>query len=165
MQRYYFKPVVNSIKVSFPAQYKMFIFTAMKESYPQLPPPFTTPRDILEATVGTLFFYDNFVVVNMKEGVTISYKTGVYLLLKALKNIGVQPFMIVSDRKHSYSIDPVDYKYLNVLPNLKGIAVVCYTEASYKSAMLESNFIKKPFKTFENLDDAVSWTQSILENN
>ena len=151
MQRYYFKPFVNSFKRSFPNPYKIPIFTAMKESYPQLLPPFTAPRDILEAPVGTLFFYDNFVVVNMKEGVTVSYKTGVSLLAKALKNIGVQPFIIISDRKYSYSIDPVDYKYLNVLPNLKGIAVVCYTEASYKSAKLESNFFKKPFKTFENI--------------
>jgi len=137
----------------------------MKETYPQLLPPFSSPNDVLQASLGTLYFYDHFVIMKMKEGITINYKNGISLLLKVLSKVGAKPFFLISDREHSYAIEPVDYEHLNKVPNLKGIAIVCHRDASYKSAVLESNFFKKPFKTFENLDDAVSWTQSILENN
>ncbi len=116
----------------------------------------------LETDIGVVYFYGNIVVFEANEGVTLSYKTGFSVLLKGLTIVGTKPFVYISNRTNSYSIKPMDYKYLNKVPTLKCVGIVTYSEVGYSNAELESNFCKKPLRIFDNLTEAVIWGKGFL---
>ena len=116
----------------------------------------------METEIGMVYFYDNIVVVEAKEGIIMSYKTGFSILLKGLSYMGNRPWVYISNRLHSYSIKPTDYKYLNKVPTLRAVGVVNYNEVGHANAELEAKFCKKPFQTFDNILDAVIWGGTYL---
>lgn len=135
----------------------------MKESIPHNFPIETPLKKKLQTELGTLYFFDSLLIIQINSGVTLSYKTGGSLLIKALSIIGLKPIVLISNRVNSYSVDPNDYKHLQKVPMLKGIAIVYHNETSKKNAELEKNFFHKPFKGFSSMEDAVQWSKSILD--
>ncbi|MDC7995401.1 hypothetical protein [Altibacter sp. HG106] len=117
---------------------------------------------VLENEVLTAYFYDTIVVVEVKEGKTLSYKTGFTLLVKGLTILGNKPWVYISNRINSYSVQPNDYKYINKIPTLKGIAVVSPKGVEDPTFSLESTFCKKPFVKKDSLEDAYQWAQEFL---
>ncbi|HAT64997.1 MAG TPA: hypothetical protein DCS66_10395, partial [Flavobacteriaceae bacterium] len=69
----------------------------------------------------------------------------------------------IANRIHSYSVNPTDFKYLEAVPTLKGIAVVNYTEESKVNTFYESKFFNKPIESFESIEDAYYWAKNILK--
>jgi hypothetical protein len=133
----------------------------------QIISPHNLPNDFqlkskLETDIGVVYFYGNIVVFEANEGVTLSYKTGFSVLLKGLTIVGTKPFVYISNRTNSYSIKPMDYKYLNKVPTLKCVGIVTYSEVGHSNAELESNFCKKPLRIFDNLTEAVIWGKGFL---
>ena len=126
-----------------------------------LPPNFQLEK-IFESDIGKVYFYKNIVVFEAKEGIVLSYKTGFSILLKGLSILGTKPFVYISNRIHSYSVKPMDYKYLNKVPTLKAVALVNYNEAGHLNADLEAKFCKKPFRVFDNLQEAFIWGNGFL---
>ncbi|MDT0556605.1 hypothetical protein [Patiriisocius hiemis] len=121
-------------------------------------------KEFISADLGTIYFYDNIVVTEMNEGVSVSFKTGASLLSKCLKIVELKPFVIISNRINSYSLNPNDYKYLSKIPSLKGICIVADREEARENAKLEAIFFKKPIAIFETMEMAYSWSQNILQN-
>lgn len=120
-------------------------------------------QEQFETHLGSIYIYDTVIMMEAREDVTVSFGTGMYILLKLLTKIGTRSVVYISHRINSYAVDPNDYKYLEMIPNLKGIAVVSYSESRRSTARsLEKKFYKKPFETFENLQDASSWATEIL---
>lgn len=119
-------------------------------------------KKTLETDVGMVYFYDNIVIFEANEGVIMSYKTGFSILLNGLNYLGTKPWVYVSNRVHSYSIKPMDYKYLNNVPTLRAVGVVNYSELGHSNAELEAKFCKKPFQMFDNLTDAFIWGKGYL---
>jgi len=134
----------------------------MLRKNPHSLPDNTTLSDVIENEYATVYFYGNITVVEVNEGVTISFKTGISLLLKSLTLLGTKPFIIISNRINSYSVNPTDYKYLERVPSLRGIAIVYHTESSKKAATLEAAFFNKPFELFDNIIDAYTWGEKLL---
>ncbi|SRX75953.1 hypothetical protein [Aequorivita antarctica] len=126
-----------------------------------LPPGFRLKKT-LETEIGMVYFYENIVVFEAKEGIIMSYKTGFSILLKGLNYLGAKPWVYLSNRVHSYSIKPMDYKYLNKVPTLRAVGVVNYYELGHSNAELEAKFCKKPFQMFDNLTEAVVWGKGYL---
>lgn len=120
-------------------------------------------KKVLNTELGTITIYNNIVIMEAKENVTISIKTGLFILLDVVKMVGTKPIVYISHRLNSYSVNPNDYKYLDMIPNLKGIAIVCYSEQGNRTAEFEEAFIHKPFKVFGNLMDAKRWSYKILD--
>lgn len=132
-----------------------------KNSPHNLPTEFKL-NTILETDIGNLSFYGNIVVFEGGEGIVLSYKSGFSILLKGLKILKSNPWILVSNRVNSYSTIPVDFKYLNQIHTLKAIAIVNYSKFAEMNSELESKFCKKPFKTFHNVHDAVNWAKTYL---
>jgi len=116
----------------------------------------------LDTDIGMVYFYDNIVVFEAKEGIIMSYKTGFSILLKGLNYLGPKRWVLISNRVHSYSIKPMDYKYLNKVPTLRAVGVVNYSEVGHSNAQLEAKFCKKPFQMFDDLTEAVIWSKGYL---
>jgi hypothetical protein len=132
-----------------------------KNSPHNLPPDFLLNK-IRETDIGVVYFYGNIIVFEANEGVVMSYKTGFSVLVKGLNYLGANSWVYISNRVNSYSIKPIDYKYLNEVPTLAAIGVVNYTEVGHTNAELEAKFCKKPFQMFHNLTEAVIWGKGYL---
>ncbi len=134
----------------------------MKKSPQSGPLAESNLEKVLETEIGTVRFYGNIVVFEAVEGIVVSHKNGFSVLLKSLQILGTKPWVYISNRINSYSIKPIDYKYLNKIPSLKAVAVVNYNEMGFSNAQLEAKFCKKPFQVFINLNDAVVWARNYL---
>ncbi|HIB48495.1 MAG TPA: hypothetical protein EYN07_12280 [Flavobacteriaceae bacterium] len=122
-----------------------------------------TVKDFFQNDAADVYLYDQFAVVEVKEGVTLSYASGFTLLVKGLKLYGNQPWIYVSNRINSYAVVPTDYKYLNKVPTLKGLVIVSPEKSKVNNAHLEKAFFKKPFKIVSNLEEAYEWGKQVLE--
>lgn len=125
-------------------------------------PPEVRLTQVVETDIGMLYFYKNILVLEGKEGVTLSYKTAFSVLLKSLQLLGPRPWVFISNRVNSYSISPTDFSYLNRVPTLKAIAIVNYTDSAKQNAELETQFCKKPNKNFDKIEDAYNWAKTFL---
>jgi len=117
----------------------------------------------LETNTLNAYFYNNFVVVEVSEGVNLNFKSGFSLLLKGLQIHGTRPFIYISNRINSYSLNPNDYKYLEKIPTLKGLAIVSNSKDLQLMAKMESQFfVKKPFEMFDDIQNAHEWGEMVL---
>lgn len=116
----------------------------------------------METDIGMVYFYNGIVVFEANEGIVLSYKTGFSILLQGLNYLGGNPWVFISNRIHSYSIETMDFKYLNKVPTLKAVAIVNYSEIGHQNAELEGKFCEKPFKVFDNLQEAAIWGKGFL---
>jgi len=119
-------------------------------------------KKVIDTDLGIIRFYDNLIVMEAKEDVVLSLKTGMFILLKVISITGTKPVVYISNRVNSYAVAPTDYKYLEMIPNLKGIAVVSYSSYTKETVELESRFFKKPFMVFDNITDAKTWALELL---
>ncbi|MCW5520427.1 hypothetical protein J1N09_11285 [Aureitalea sp. L0-47] len=119
---------------------------------------------VLETDLITVYYYDNIVVAEAREGVTLSYKTGFSILVKGLRHINMKSFVYISNRINSYALNPNDYVYLEKIPTLKGIGIVAPTEIGKNNAELELKFFNKPMEIFDSVPDAFHWGKEILHS-
>lgn len=120
-------------------------------------------RKVLDTEIGKIYIYDRIVLMEGKTNVNISIRNGMSILVDVARAVGFRPVVYISNRINAYSVDPNDYKYLEMIPNLKGIAIVTYNEYSYNTARMEENFIKKPFRVFSKLEVAKTWANYVIE--
>jgi hypothetical protein len=135
----------------------------MTHSSPHNLPEEVPLLDILKTKIATVYFYNNLVIVEANEGAVVSYKSSFEMLLKGIQIMKTRPVVYIANRIHSYSVNPTDFKYLEAIPTLKGIAVVHNTEESKVNASYESNFFNKPIQSFGSLEDAYYWAQNLLK--
>ncbi|MEM0516993.1 MULTISPECIES: hypothetical protein [Aequorivita] len=133
-----------------------------------LNPPHNLPSNfklekVLETNIGIIYFYGNIVVVEAKEGTTVSHKSGFSTLLQGLAYLGTKPWVYIAHRVQSYSVKPTDYKYLNKVTTLKAMVVVAYSDIARSNAELESKFCKKPFAVFDDLTLAAIWGKQFIK--
>jgi hypothetical protein len=116
-----------------------------------------------ELDLGRFLYYENFSIAEVSEGVHLSPEKMQKLLRIAEDVYGDDiPFVYISNRIHSYSIDPLGYyEAIKMFPNLKGYAIVSQNNRLRTLAVLEKLFIKKPVRVFENLEKAVTWAEQI----
>ena len=113
---------------------------------------------------ANVYFYDNYVVIEVNQGVTLSYTSGFSLLVSGLKYLGTKPWIYISHRINSYAVVPTDFKYLNRIPTLKGIVVINKTKTNLGTEELEQSFSQKPFIVVNDFEEALAWGNDILKN-
>ncbi len=108
-----------------------------------------------------LKFYDNYVISIVNEGVVVSKAISDKISEAAVNYYQGKPFVYITHRIHSYSVDPNIYKDVSKIKNLAGFVVVSDSKTSIKSALLEKIFLNKPFQIFSNLEDGVLWANNV----
>ncbi len=73
-----------------------------------------------------------------------------------------KPFISIADRQFDYNINP-NLLRRSKFKNLLGIGVVCYSEASYKTALFEKEFYDGVFEIFYSMEDCLNWSRSLLK--
>jgi len=123
-----------------------------------------TPDHVLETNLITIYYYNDIVIAEAQEGVTLSYETAFSILVKGLQYTFTKPFVYVSNRINSYSVNPNDYIYLEKIPTLKGIAIIASSELSKKNAELELKFFNKPMVIFNTVPEGFQWGKELLHS-
>ena len=120
-----------------------------------------------EINLGTFYFYTNYFVSEVKEGITISLDKLdeiIPLVLKYYEN--GEPFSYISNRINSHSILPHQYGECPLLhlDNFVSYATVTYSHLCSKSIEVEKHFAKRPFYNFSSLQEAITWVHSELDD-
>ena len=107
-----------------------------------------------------LKFYDNYVISIINEGVNLTKSLSDKMIEVAEDFYENRPFVYITQRIHTYSVDPEVYKDVSKIKNLAGFVVVSESKQSIKNAIYEKIFLDKPFQIFSNLDDAILWANN-----
>ena len=109
----------------------------------------------------SLQFSENYVISNIYEGVTLDIEKGTILIDHIVAYYKEKPFVYITHRVHSYSVDPIIYNKTSSIETLAGFVVVSESMSSVKNALFEKMFLDKPFEIFQDLDDAILWADTI----
>jgi len=114
--------------------------------------------------IGRFRYYPNFIVGEFNEGAHVTKQNAAEPIQLAQEIYGTEkPLVYISHRLNSYSMDPVGYQEVSKLfPNFKGFAIVSKNRYRRMIAKLEKLFIKKPIAVFYDLDEALVWAESLL---
>lgn len=117
--------------------------------------------------IGLFYFYENFVIGEVKEGQNIDFECakGLYELVERYYKNTI-PYVYISNRIHSYSFKPTGhYKSSGLFTNLKGYGIITYSPIGNNIAVLEQFFMNRPSAIFHNIEDAVKWAEQIISVN
>ncbi|MEE2772801.1 MAG: hypothetical protein VX712_11340 [Bacteroidota bacterium] len=117
-----------------------------------------------ELAFTTLKFYKNFVVSTVHENSNLDESE-----IQELKDVIIdyyqnRPFVYISNRLHSYSVNPLIYVNLVQLNLLKGICIVCEDFNRLQTANFERQFATMPFDLFQDLEEAKAWAKGLINS-
>ncbi|WP_044626319.1 hypothetical protein [Neotamlana nanhaiensis] len=117
----------------------------------------------IKIEIGNFYIYKNYLVVEMNEGITVTPDSN-NILVDIVDTFYVDKnFVYITNRINSYAVDPSVYKQTSLIENLVGFAVVSTNSLSLSNAEIEKLFLNKPFELFTDIDEAITWAKSILE--
>ncbi len=119
--------------------------------------------DVLKFDFCEMHIHDNYLIVIMNEGVTITPVHNQTLLNVVDTYFINKNFVYISHRLNSYSVDPAIYLETSKIKGLIGFGVVSKDYKAKSNAEIEKLFFNKPFEIFSTLDDAISWANLILD--
>ncbi|SRX54930.1 hypothetical protein [Aequorivita sp. CIP111184] len=109
-----------------------------------------------------VFIFDNFLVNQIKEGVTVTPEHNERLRKILDTHFSNKKVVYISNRYFNYAVDPLTYLETSKIHNLVAMAIVAKTDLAKSNANLESMFYKKNFEVFETLSEAMGWVQNQL---
>lgn len=112
---------------------------------------------------GTVSVFDQYLIAVMNEGITVTPDLNDILEELAIESFGSKKFAYITHRINSYSVDPKIYIKTSKISNLVGFAVVNGEKIVIDNTEIERLFLNKPFKTFLNINDAISWAKELCQ--
>ena len=107
--------------------------------------------------------YDNYVVVVINEGVNLTPNHNSVLVEVTENHFSEKPFVYITHRINSYSVDPKVFEETSKIKNLVAFAVVSQSDVRIANASFEKQFLSKPHKSFTKLIDAIAWCEQLVE--
>lgn len=108
--------------------------------------------------------YDNYLVAVVNKDIHLTPDKNQILVDITNTYFANKPFVYITHRKNSYSVDPTIYIKTSKIKNLAGFAVVAEVPLSKGNAEIEKLFLKKPFEIFNNIKEATEWAKQIIAN-
>lgn len=114
--------------------------------------------------IGTLYFFQNFVISEIHQGVHIDCSLAQRLVDLVISHYGKDSeIALISNRHYSYSIDPNYWEqFFKEYNFVHAYALVHYRSPEHSNIALEKLFFTSPIQTFQNLNEAISWSLSKL---
>jgi hypothetical protein len=100
-------------------------------------------------------------VTNINEGVNLRPEHNRVLVKIARSHFNNEPFVYITHRINSYSVDPKIYRETSKIKNLVGFAVVSDHFKAKDNAEVEKIFFDKPFEIFSDLKMAKIWAERL----
>ena len=113
---------------------------------------------------GEIRIFENYVIVLMKEGITVKPEHNEDLKMIGNTYYRGKKFGYITYRVNSYSVDPLVYIETSKIENLVAFAVVVIEDGMKISNVdIEKLFYTKPFRVFHDLDRARDWILEMIE--
>lgn len=112
---------------------------------------------------GEIRVFKSFVVVVMREGITVKPEHNDVLEDISKKYFKNKFFGYITYRINSYAVNPLVYLKTSEIENLAAFAVVGRDGLKLSNLDVEKLFLKKPLKQFNNLDDAKVWVEELIK--
>lgn len=119
----------------------------------------------LENEFVKLYFYEKFVVAEIKEGIDVNEEHVDVLIQTSLDFYGVKPFGYITNKVNSYSVNPVIFFKTSKIKNLVAFAAVSTNLLDRYNIQLERAFSTKPHELFDSIEEAVNWVTNAVEAN
>ena len=117
---------------------------------------------ILETHDSYIHFVDNNIYFEPMEGINLSFSREIDLLIQAADRIGNTPFIYISNQCQHAAGFLYDYKYLEMLPNLVGIAIIRQNASDKGKIIFDESHFKNPIEIFDSLVDAKKWSKTLF---
>lgn len=128
-------------------------------------------KKVIEMEIGTLEIYDNSIAaitINNRDVIT---KEDVQLVLKSCNNNCPGDYILLSNRKSSYSIDPINlYEILGNEKRLIAAGVISYRTSTAKLYPVEDEISEEvtahniDLHLFSTLDEGLLWAKKRIED-
>lgn len=122
-------------------------------------------RKTLNLPIGRVEIYENYLIAEINEGKSVDVSSSEILEDIAATYFSNKMFVYITVRKNSYSVNPSVYKKTSLIKNLAGMAVVANTPLAFNNVEIEKLFSSTPFESFTNIESAVNWAHSLLNQN
>jgi len=119
---------------------------------------------VLKFDFCLMTLYGHYLVTSINEGINLQPKHNRVLVKIAKSHFNNEPFVYITHRINSYSVDPKIYEETSKIKNLVGFAVVSDHFKAKANAEVEKMFFNKPFEIFSNLKMAKIWADRITAN-
>lgn len=110
-----------------------------------------------------LELYDDYALAVMHEGIVVDKENNAILVEIAEKHFKDIPFIYITHRLNSYSVDPNVYTKTAQIKSLKGFAIVSKDPIQKAHATYEKKFFNKELRHFNTLKAALKWKDQILK--
>lgn len=117
----------------------------------------------LENEFVKLYFYEKFVIAEIKEGIDLNEEHVDVLIQSSLDFYGVKPFGYITNKVNSYSVNPVIFFKTSKIKNLVALAAVSTNSLDRYNIQLERAFSTKPHELFDSIEEAVNWVTNAVE--
>lgn len=121
------------------------------------------PLKSINLNFADLDFYRDFVIAVLKEDIVFGPEQVRDVTSHCLDFFNGRKFVYISNRRHSYSVQPTIYFNLNNAKYLTGIAIICRDPRGINVAKFEKGFSKLPFGIFTDPEDAVDWAKETVK--
>ena len=115
----------------------------------------------LDLGFGIFRLYRNMVIGEIREGVVINTDHALEVMSFCIQYYDeFSSVVYLSDRKHSYSVDPTMHMETGkMLPKLSGYGIIYYNDLNFRVAQLEQRFLPYPSRLFRSLEEAIQWAR------
>nr|WP_321228218.1 hypothetical protein [uncultured Psychroserpens sp.] len=111
-----------------------------------------------------IHLYEHYMIVTVNAGVNMTMYHNTTLKQVADAHFRNKPFVYITHRVNSYSVDPAVYKETSKINNLVGFCVVSKNYMAKTTAQIEKLFLNnKPFEIFNDLAQAIEWANSVAK--
>lgn len=111
---------------------------------------------------GKVKILNDIVIAEMKEGITFDIDYNAKFLKFCKDHFKGKTYGYISNRIHSYSVNPTVYIETAKNSNIRAIAVVSSDPINKGNADIEKQFFEYPFEVFNTLDQAIQWMNNTL---
>ena len=113
---------------------------------------------------GKVKIQNDIVIAEMKEGITFDINYNAEFLKFCKDHFKEKTYGYISNRVHSYSVNPTVYIDTAKNSNIRAIAIVTSDPINKGNAEIERQFFEYPFEVFTTLEQAVKWMNQVLSN-
>lgn len=110
-----------------------------------------------------LDFYDGYVISRVKENVVFDQPELEQVQLICDEHFRKKPYVYISQRVHSYNVNPMVYISMKKRNSFSGIAIVSDDFSSRTTAEFEKRFAPLPFDIFSDVEEAVAWAKDLVK--
>ncbi len=118
--------------------------------------------DVVKYDFCTMYIYDHYMIVVINEGITLTPEHNNVLLNIVDTYYRNRPFVYITHRINSYSVDPAIYRETSKINNLAGFCVVSSDYKAKRNAEIEKLFLNKPFEIFDSMEEATTWASQVI---